>query len=141
MHVLRKKAQNEHTAEKCSLSGISSLRTFSREQAFHSEISRTIGISNKFSVRDEASKIIILKVPAFCPWERNACFSWITILVNIAVNLDVTADRIFLPVLEIKVRLSKTQTAALCNIIGTYTHRHLVEGKWLQSADSIQFSE
>jgi len=38
-------------------------------------------------------------------------------------------------------RASKTQTAALFNIIGTYTHRHLVEENWLQSADSIQFSE
>jgi len=42
---------------------------------------------------------------------------------------------------EIKVRPSKTQTAALCNIIGTYTHRYLDEENWLQSADSIQFSE
>ena len=38
-----------------------------REQAFHSGISRTIGISNEFSVRDEASKITILKVPHFGP--------------------------------------------------------------------------
>jgi hypothetical protein len=60
--------------------------------------------------------------------------------VNIAVNLDVTVDRKILPVPEIKVQTSKTQTAALCNIIGTETHRHLVEGKWLQSADSIQVS-
>jgi hypothetical protein len=42
-----------------------------------------------------------------------------------------------LPVPEIKAQPSKTRTAALCNIIGTYTHRHLVEGKSLQSADGI----
>jgi hypothetical protein len=42
---------------------------------------------------------------------------------------------------EIKARPFKTQTAALCNFMVTHTHRQLVEEKWLQSADSIQFCE
>lgn len=112
-----------------------------REQAFHLEISRTTCISNEFRVRDEASKITILKVAPFCPLETNACYRWIASLLNIAVKLEVKAVRNIPSVPEIKVRPSKTQTAALCNIIGTYTNRYLVEENWLQSADSIQFSE
>ena len=48
MKVLRKIAKNEHTTENCSLSGCSFLCVCAN-RFFHSETSRTIGISNEFN--------------------------------------------------------------------------------------------